>query len=124
MSNPVVMYDEPADTLYISFAPGEPAVGLELNDHVLLRVDRERRRAIGITFFSFSHLAMRSDIGPRSFPLSGLEELSPELRELALELLHVPPVSEYLVLSAYSPAGRDAIPITLLNADKLVSHAA
>jgi hypothetical protein len=32
MSEPTIRYDEPSDTLYISFAPGEVATGIELNE--------------------------------------------------------------------------------------------
>ena len=47
MTEPQIRYDEPSDTLYVSFAPGESATGLELSDHILLRVDKRRRTAIG-----------------------------------------------------------------------------
>jgi uncharacterized protein YuzE len=124
MAEPEIFYDEPGDTLYISFSPGETGAGLDLNDHILLRVDKQQRRAIGITLISFSILANRSAIGPRSIPLTGLEELSPELQELALEILQSPPVSEYLILSVYSPAGNDVIPLTTLNTDKFAARAA
>jgi hypothetical protein len=44
MSEPQIHYDEPSDTLYVSFAPGEAATGLELND-TSGRVSGNRRRA-------------------------------------------------------------------------------
>ena len=75
MSKPVFNYDEVSDTLYVSFAPGEKATGIELNDHILLRVDKQERRAIGLTFLDYSLLAQRTDVGPRSFPLTGIVEL-------------------------------------------------
>lgn len=124
MAEPEIFYDEGGDTLYISFAPGKTGTGLELNDHILLRADKQHRRAIGITLISFSILANRSEIGPRSFPLTGLDELRPESRKLALELLHSPPVSDYLTVSAYSSGGARAIPIATVNTDKLVARAA
>jgi uncharacterized protein YuzE len=124
MCEPEISYDEPSDTLYIDFGPRMGATGLGLNDHIFLRVDVDNRRAIGITLLDFSILANRSEIGPRSFPLSGLEEISPDLQALALELLHLPPVSDYLTVLAYSPAGTEVIPIAVLNTDKLVARAA
>lgn len=51
---PRVAYDEPADTLYIAFFPGECATGLSLSEHILLRVNARERRAIGITLLDFS----------------------------------------------------------------------
>ncbi len=114
MTNPSLNYDETSDTLYVSFEPGKKATGIELNDHMLLRIDKERRRAIGLTFFDYSLLAQRSDMGPRSFPLTGLSELSQELRELVLEILLAPPVDTILLVSAYTPSAAETIPITLL----------
>ena len=114
MVTPTFNYDEVSDTLYISFAPGEAATGIELNDHILLRVNKEERRAVGLTFFEYSLLAQRTELGPRSFPLAGLAELSDELRSLALEIVRRPPVSDFLVVSAYTPSLIETIPITSL----------
>jgi len=107
-------YDETSDTLYVSFAPGEPATGIELNEHILLRLNPTERRAIGLTFFEYSLLAQRTEIGPRSFPLTGLQELTPQLRELVLEILVKSPVTEILFLTAYTPSAVEMIPITSL----------
>lgn len=112
MNEPIFNYDEMSDTLYVSFAPGEPATGIELNEHILLRINKEERRAIGLTFFEYSILAQRTEVGPRSFPLAGLADLSDELRAIVLEILLHPPVSEILLLSAYTPSLVETIPIT------------
>ncbi len=104
-------YDETSDTLYVSFAPGENATGIELNEHILLRVNKHERRALGLTLFEYSMLAQRTEIGPRSFPLDGLDQLSPETREMALEILQRPPVSNILSLFAYTPSSAEIIPI-------------
>ena len=53
MAKPVFNYDEASDTLYVSFAPGEQATGIELNDHILIRINKDERRAIGLTFFDY-----------------------------------------------------------------------
>ncbi len=107
-------YDEMSDTLYVSFAPGEKATGIELNDHILLRVNKVERRAVGLTFFEYSLLAQRTEIGPRSFPLTGLAQLSDELREMVLEIMSRPPVSDILALSVYTPSLAETIPIASL----------
>ena len=107
-------YDEISDTLYVSFAPGETATGIELNEHILLRLNKPERRAIGLTFFEYSLLAQRTEMGPRSFPLTGLAALSDELRSLVLEILLQSPVNELLLLSAYTPSMVETIPITSL----------
>jgi len=111
---PVLNYDELSDTLYISFEPGEPATGIELNEHILLRINKHERRAIGLTLFEYSLLAQRTEVGPRSFPLGGLARLSERLREIVLEILSKPPVSDFLVLSAYTPTSAEMVPIALL----------
>jgi hypothetical protein len=115
---------KPSDTLYTFFAPGQTATGLELSDHILLRVDRRRRQAIGPTLLDFSLMTQQTELGPRSFPLSGLALLSPELRELAVELLQSAPVSDYLSLSAFMPPGRETVPIGQLRPEKITSVAA
>ena len=76
MTQPIFNYDEVSDTLYISFAPGEQATGIELTPHILLRLNKQECRAVGLTFLDYSLLAQKTDMGPRSFPLTGLSELS------------------------------------------------
>jgi uncharacterized protein YuzE len=103
-----------SDTLYVSFHPGKEATGIELNDHILLRIDKGERRAIGLTFFEYSLLAQKTEIGPRSVPLTGLAQLSNELREIVLDILLRPPVSDILTLSTYTPSFVETVPITSL----------
>jgi uncharacterized protein YuzE len=114
MTEPIFNYDEISDTLYVSFAPGEKATGIELNDHILLRINKKEHRAIGLTFLEYSLLAQRTEVGPRSFPLTGLAELSDELRSIVLDILQRPPVSDVLFLSTYTPSVIETVPITLL----------
>ena len=114
MREPIFNYDEMSDTLYVSFAPGEKATGIELNDHILLRINKKERRAIGLTFLDYSLLAQKTEVGPRSFPLTGLAELSDELRVIVLDVLQRPPVSDILFLSSYTPSIVETIPITSL----------
>ena len=115
MSMPTITYDELGDTLYVSFAPGSAATGIELNDHILLRIDKEGWRAIGLSFFEYSVLAQRTELGPRSFPLTGLANLSPELRARVLDIVLTPPVSDFLSLSAYTLSATEIIPIASLH---------
>ncbi|MFN8489697.1 MAG: DUF2283 domain-containing protein [Caldilineaceae bacterium] len=119
MTEAIFKYDEIGDTLYITFVPGKKATGIALNDQLLLRVDKPTRQAVGITIFDYSYLAQPTDSGVRSLPLTGLAELSSELRELALEILQKPPVNAILLVSAYSPSATEAIPITLLQTEML-----
>ncbi len=114
MTEPRIDYDEMSDTLYVSFSPNEKATGIELNEHVLLRINKEERRPVGLTIFEYSLLAQVTDMGIRSFPLSGLAELSDGLRQVVLDILLKPPVSDILAVSAYTPSAAEVIPITLL----------
>lgn len=124
MSKPIFKYDESSDTLHISFAPGEKATGIELNEHRLLRVSKEERRAVGLTLLDYSVLAQRTELGIRSFPLNGLGDLSPELLELVIEVLQTPPVAEILSLSAYVPSAVETIPISSLQPQAFLQQAA
>lgn len=109
---PVYSYDQEADVLYISFAPGEPATAaVELNENILLRFHRDERRAVGLTLMDFSVLAQLTALGPRSFPLHGLQELEPDWQELVIEIITKPPVNEILRVSAYAPSAVELIPI-------------
>lgn len=114
MASPVLHYDEMSDTLYVSFAPGETATGIELNDHLLLRINKQERRAVGLTFLDYSLLAQSTTFGPRSFPLSGLASLPRELQELVVEIISRPPVSDFLSLSSYTPTLSETVPIVTL----------
>ncbi len=114
MTKPKFNYDEVSDTLYVSFEPGTKATGIELNEHILLRINKNKRKVIGLTFFEYSLLAQKTDIGPRSFPLTGLSELSDDLRQIVLDILLSPPVSNILSVSAFTPSIVETIPIMLL----------
>ena len=115
MSKPEVNYDEASDTLYIIFESGMKATGIARNDHILLRIDKQRKKAVGLTLFEYSVLAQTTELGPRSFPLSGLAELPDELRELVVGILLHAPVSDILSLSAYTLSSVETIPITILH---------
>ncbi|MDM8525980.1 DUF2283 domain-containing protein [Desulfococcaceae bacterium HSG8] len=126
MIQPVIKYDEISDSLYITFEVGKSATGIELNDQILLRIDKDNRKAVGITISDYSIISQNTEIGPRSFPLDGLNELSDETREIVYEILLSHPVNEFLCLSAYSPANaEDTIPITMIRGDcQVANHAA
>jgi uncharacterized protein YuzE len=121
----VTQYDEESDTVQFTFVAGQRATGIELNENILLRIDRAAGEAIGLTIFNFSVLAQPTEMGPRSVPLTGLAELGPELREMALSILQRSPVSDHLKLSAYAPSSNPAelVPITLIEPITLTSAA-
>jgi uncharacterized protein YuzE len=109
---PAFSYDKEADVLYISFSPGEKATtAVELNDNILLRFNRAEKRAIGLTLMDFSVLVQLTDLGPRSFPLTGLNELEPEWQETVIEIITKPPVNQILKVSIYTPSLNETVPI-------------
>jgi len=106
-------YDKEADVLYISFSRGEkPTAAVELNDNILLRFNREERRAVGLTLMDFSVLVQLTELGPRSFSLSGLTDLEPEYEEVVIEIIMTPPVNRILKVSSYMPTAAEVVPIT------------
>lgn len=111
MTEPIYNYDEESDTLYISFAPNAHATGIELTEHILLRINTQEQRAVGVTLFDYSVLAQQTDMGPRSFPLSGMDRLPTSLRDIVFELLRQPPVRDILAISAYTPNLTETTPI-------------
>jgi uncharacterized protein YuzE len=108
-------YDKEVDVLYIVFSPGEKeTTAVELNDNILLRLNLEERRAVGLTLMDFSVLVQGTELGPRNFPLTGLMELEPEWREVVIEIVKSPPVNKILKVSVYSESLTESIPIALV----------
>ncbi len=109
-------YDEEADILYISFSPGEKATtAVELNDNMLVRLNRHEQRVIGLTLMDFSVLVQMTDVGPRQFPLQGLRDLEPEWREMVTHLLMQPPLSTILKVSMYTASLGENMPIAFVD---------
>jgi hypothetical protein len=52
----------------------------------------------------FSVLVQRTQLGPRSFPLRGLQDLEPEWQETVIEIITKPPVNQMLRVSSYTPS--------------------
>ncbi len=112
---PTYSYDKEADVLYISFSPGEKATtAVELNDNILLRFNRAEKRAVGLTLMDFSVLVQLTNLGPRSFPLSGLSELEPDWQDTVIKIITSPPVNKILKVSAYTPSLAETVPVTFV----------
>ena len=94
-----IRYDEASDTLLLAFGPKRSATGIELNENLLLRVDKVAREPVGLTIFDFSILAGHEE---KSLPLRGLSELDETMRGLTLETMLRPPVSRYLEVQGNS----------------------
>lgn len=113
MTKPTYSYDKEVDVLYISFSPGEKAAAaVELNENILLRFNRAKKRAVGLTLMDFSVLVQLTSLGPRSFPLTGLKDLEPEWQETVIEIITSMPVNQILKVSSYMPSPAETVPIT------------
>ncbi|MCL1465471.1 DUF2283 domain-containing protein [Argonema galeatum] len=111
MNKPSIKYDEISDTLTICFEPGVQATGIELTEHILLRINKLQRQAISVSIFEYSVLTQKTEMGNRSFPITGLGQLSSEMREIVFDILLQEPVCKYLHLSAYTLSILETIPI-------------
>jgi len=111
MSKPSVKYDETSDTLTVCFESGSPATGIELTDHILLRINQQQCKAVSIVFFEYSVLAQKTEMGIRSFPLTGLLKISSDLKERVFGILLTPPVCDFLQVSVYTVSLVETIPI-------------
>ena len=63
-----LVYDQEADILEIFFGANEPATGVELTDHIILRLNQQTKRAVSLLLLDFSILTERAEYGPRSYP--------------------------------------------------------
>lgn len=118
-----LVYDENEDLLDIFFGENEPATGIELTDHILLRLNWKTGRAVSLTLHHFSILTERTEYGPRSFPLDSLDELPEDLRELAVRVLMAEPVSQFLKLSHLQESPTKRVPITYVEPYRFASAA-
>jgi len=107
-----LVYDESEDMLDIFFGENEPATGVELTDHILLRLNQRTGRAVSLTICHFSILTELTEYGPRSFPLENLDELPEDLRELTIRVMVKAPVNQFLKLSNFQESPTKRIPLT------------
>ena len=118
-----LVYDEAGDVLEIFFGENEPATGVELTDHILLRLNQKTGRAVSLTICHFAILTELTEYGPRSFPLDSLEELPEELREMAIRLIVKTPVNQFLKLSHFQATPTKRVPLTYVEPYRFASAA-
>ncbi len=123
MQTPNYNYDEEADVLYIAFSPGEKATAaVELNENILLRFNLKDKRAVGLTLMDFSVLVKVTKLGPRSFPLTGFDDLEPAWRDMVTEIVTSSPVNQILKVSTYMSSLSETIPITVVERPHLLAY--
>ena len=116
-----LVYDEGADILELFFGENEPATGIELTDHILLRLNQTTERAVSLTLLHFSILAQRTEYGPRSYPLDNLEQLPEQLRELVIRAVTTEPVNQFLKLSYFQASPTKRVPFTYVEPYRLAA---
>lgn len=98
MQSRKISHDEEGDILYLNFS-GEPADGslAIVKDMILLRFNKEKKQAVGLTFLAFSCLLPSPDDGKAPcFRLERLADLPEPVRRIVWDLITHPPVSHYL----------------------------
>lgn len=116
-------YDETGDVLDFFFGENEPATGVELTDHILLRLNQKTGRAVSLTICHFAILTELTEYGPRSFPLDSLEELPEDLRELTTRVIVKTPVNQFLKLSNFQATPTKRVPLTYVEPYRFASAA-
>ncbi|NOT57206.1 MAG: DUF2283 domain-containing protein [Deltaproteobacteria bacterium] len=107
-----LMYDQDADILEIFFGINEPATGVDLTDHIVLRLNPETKRAVSLLLIDFSLLTEKTAYGPRSYPLDHLNELPEALRAIVLQLVTSAPVNQFLKVSHLQTSSTEQVPLT------------
>ena len=118
-----LVYDESGDMLDIFFGENQPATGVELTEHILLRLNRTTGQAVSLTLLHFSILTEQTEYGPRSYPLDKLTELPEDLREFVIRAVTTAPVNQFLKLSHFQASSTKGMPITYVEPYRLVSVA-
>lgn len=113
-------YEEVGDVLEIVFQGVAATSAIELTDNILLSFNRDLGEAAGLTILGFSVLTAATELGPRSFALTGLDDLPESLRDVVVHMITRPPVNEFLkVVSFYTPSAQ-VIPLTYLESPKVL----
>jgi hypothetical protein len=117
-------YEKVGDVLEIVFKGVEATCAVELTDNILLRFHREQGQAAGLTILDFSVLASPTELGPRSFALTGLDNLPEDLRETVAHIITHPPVNRFLKVSTFYSLPAQPIPLTYVESQPVLASAA
>lgn len=111
----LLVYEAESDELNIYFGENRQATGVQLSDHILLRLDRTEGKAVSLNLIDFSLLTRATRYGPPSFRLDGLDDLPDDLREMTLQLITTPPVNHFLKVGAfYASLHQPPVPISYI----------
>lgn len=115
-----IEYDQDGDMLEIFFQKGPATNASELADPIILRFNRESGTAVSLSILTFSKVIEKTDLGPRSFRLDGLDSLPDTVRQIVSKIITSPPVSTFLKVSTYYPQTEQK-PVALSYVDRSVA---
>ena len=118
-----LVYDREADILEIFFGQNEPGTGVELTEHILLRINLQTHRPISVTVLHFSILTEHTEYGPRSYALDKLNEVPEEIRERVLQVVTTMPVSQFLKITHFQASPTEQIPVTYVESQPALNAA-
>ena len=104
-------YDEIGDVLDIYFGENRRAWTIELTENIMISIDRQIEEAVSLTLLDFTELIRPTSVGLRSFPLTGLDTLPANERDLVIKVLTTPPVSDLLDVSSVLSPPASLLPI-------------
>lgn len=117
-----VEYDEEGDILELFFERGPANCAVELSDNIILRFDHAWGKPLSLSLLSYSHIVQPTEVGPRSFPLTGLDNLPDDLRQTVVKIITSPPVNQFLKVSSFYPSPTRRIALTYVEkSDALVT---
>jgi hypothetical protein len=115
-----LVYDREADMLEIFFGTNEPATGIALTDHIVLRLNLQTKRAVSLLLLALSILTERTEYGPRSYPLTTLHTFPGEVRAVVLQVMTSMPVQQFLKVSRFQVSPTESVPLTYVEAQPSV----
>ena len=115
-----LVYDPEADMLEIFFGTNAPATGIELTDHIVLRLNLQTKRAVSLLLLDFSILTERTEYGPRNYPLTTLHALPDEVCAGVLRVITSMPVKQFLKVSHFQASPTESVPLTYVEAQPSV----
>lgn len=118
-------YDAEGDVLDIYFSENRRAWTIELTANINLSIDRQSKTVVGLTFLDYTELARPTELGPRSFPLTGLAEMPHAERELVMRVLTQAPLNDWLDVSVVQDLPDSPFVVMHLqpSASELLAHA-
>ena len=104
-------YDEIGDVLDTYFSENRRAWTIELTENIMISIDRQTEEAVSLTLLDFTELIRPTPVGPQSFPLTGLDAIPADERDLVIKVLTTPPVSDLLDVSSVLSPPASPLPI-------------